>query len=84
MPTIDPNTLKSIFNVIVQDMHIARDLDQLNIAVQTFSTNLGNSSMTIAEIQENLQLFCQEITDNKTKLILQTDALCSAYDTLLH
>ncbi len=83
MSNINPNILKSIFNVIVQDMHIARDLDQLNISIQTFINTLNTQSMTVQEIIANLQLFSQEITDNKTKLILQTDTLCSAYDSLL-
>lgn len=81
MSNIDPTILKSIFNVIMADMHIARDINEINIAVQTLITTLETTP--VSQVKENLQLFSQEIGDNMNKLILQTDTLCASYDKLL-
>jgi hypothetical protein len=81
MINIDPNILSTIFNVIVADMHIAKDINEINIALQQLISTIETNNTT--QIKENLQLFSQEIKDNMTKLILQTDTLCAAYDKLL-
>lgn len=81
MITIDPNILKTIFNVIVADMHICKDLNEMNIGVQNLLTSID--TYTPEQIKDNLQLLSQSIKDTMTKLTLQTDTLCSAYEKLL-